>query len=56
MQQGVPGQRPHRQGDQELDQVLVEGFLQIEEGTFVKFPLFILKLYGDSALGNWVEI
>ena len=29
VQQGVPGQRPHRQRDQELDEVLVEGFLQL---------------------------
>ena len=28
VQQGVPGQGPHRQRDQELDQVLVEGLLQ----------------------------
>ena len=34
VQDGVAGQRPHRQRDQELDEVLVEGLLQFESIDF----------------------
>ena len=45
VQDGVPGQRPHRQRDQELDEVLVEGLLQFG---------VILFIYLDTLIYNWI--
>ena len=45
VEERVPGESPHRQGDQELDEVLVEGLLQLGH---------ILFIYLDTLIYNWM--